>query len=58
LIVDDVIATGGTALATAELSMSMGAKGVSIAALANLEALGGRQRLIAAGFPVFHIVDF
>ena len=58
LIVDDVIATGGTALATAELCMNMGAKGVSIAALANLEALGGRQRLIGAGFPVFHIVDF
>lgn len=58
LVVDDVIATGGTAVATAELCMSMGARGVSIAALANLEALGGRQRLIAAGFPVFHIVDF
>ena len=58
LVVDDIIATGGTALATAELCRRMGADTAVIAALANLEALGGRQRLVDAGFPVFHVVDF
>jgi len=58
LVVDDIVATGGTALATAELCRRMGADSAAIAALANLEALGGRQRLIDAGFPVFHVIDF
>lgn len=58
LVVDDIVATGGTALATAELCKTMGADSAVVAALANLEALGGRQRLVDAGFPVFHVIDF
>ena len=45
LIVDDVIATGGTILATAELLRRSGATVVGVAALLELVDLGGRARL-------------
>jgi adenine phosphoribosyltransferase len=45
LIVDDVIATGGTAVATARLLTRMGAQVVGVAALLEIVALAGRQRL-------------
>jgi adenine phosphoribosyltransferase len=48
LIVDDVIATGGTVLATAGILRRAGAEVVGVAALLELVALGGRERL--AGF--------
>ena len=45
LIVDDVIATGGTLLATAAVLQRGGAEVVGVAALLELVALGGRARL-------------
>ena len=45
LIVDDVIATGGTVLATAGILRRAGAEVVGVAALLELVALGGRERL-------------
>lgn len=47
LIVDDVVATGGTALATAELVGRSGAEVVGIAALLEVAGLGGRDLLAA-----------
>jgi adenine phosphoribosyltransferase len=47
LIVDDVIATGGTLLATAGILRRAGADVVGVAALLELVALGGRERLVA-----------
>jgi adenine phosphoribosyltransferase len=49
LIVDDVIATGGTAAATVELVRRLGGEVVGLGFLAELEFLGGRQRLIDDG---------
>jgi adenine phosphoribosyltransferase len=45
LVVDDVIATGGTAEATAGILRRAGAEVVAVAALLELVALGGRERL-------------
>jgi len=45
LIVDDVLATGGTALATAKLVETLGGVVVGLAFLIELDALGGRSKL-------------
>lgn len=45
LIVDDVLATGGTALATARLVERLGGKVMGIACLIELSFLGGREKL-------------
>jgi adenine phosphoribosyltransferase len=45
LIVDDVLATGGTSQATAELVERIGGKVVGIACLIELEFLHGREKL-------------
>lgn len=45
LIVDDLLATGGTALAACQLIESLGASIQSLAFLIELEGLGGRERL-------------
>jgi adenine phosphoribosyltransferase len=45
LIVDDLLATGGTALASCELVESLGAEVLACAFMVELVALGGRERL-------------
>jgi adenine phosphoribosyltransferase len=54
LIVDDVLATGGTAAAAATLVERLGGTVVGMEMLAEIGALGGRQRL--SRFPVHSIV--
>lgn len=54
LIVDDVLATGGTAAATAELIRRTGATVAGIVVLLELEFLGGRGKL--AGLPIRSLV--
>ena len=44
LIVDDLIATGGTAIATAELCIELGASEVHTLALIDLPELGGSKK--------------
>jgi adenine phosphoribosyltransferase len=56
LIVDDVLATGGTAAATAELVERLGGEVVGIVVLIELAALGGRERL--AGYPVTSLLTY
>jgi len=50
LLVDDLIATGGTALAAATLIETLGGKVVECAFVIDLPALGGRKRLSAGGY--------
>ena len=56
LIVDDVLATGGTALATAELTERCGGKVVGIATIMELSFLGGRSRL--SNYDFFSLIEY
>jgi adenine phosphoribosyltransferase len=56
LIVDDVLATGGTAAAAASLVEETGARVVAVAAVVELAALGGRKRL--AGRSVHSVLRY
>ncbi len=56
LIVDDLIATGGTALAAAELIKRDGSVPVAAAFLMDLRFLGGAEKLENAGIPVRSLI--
>jgi adenine phosphoribosyltransferase len=56
LIFDDVLATGGTVAATAELVQRLGGKVVSVAFLSELTFLNGRERL--KGLDVFSLIKY
>jgi adenine phosphoribosyltransferase len=58
VIVDDLIATGGTLLAAANLFRSVGAVVAGVAAVIDLPQLGGSARLRAAGLPVQTLCEF
>ena len=58
LLLDDLIATGGTMLAGKKLLEQLGATVVEGAAIVDLPELGGSQRLRDAGLPLFTLVDF
>ena len=55
-IVDDLLATGGTARAAVELVEKLGGQVVAIAFLVELTFLKGRDKL--AGYPVFSIIQY
>jgi len=58
LLVDDLIATGGTMLAAARLLGRLGATVVEGAAIVDLPELGGSRRLREAGLPLFTLTSF
>jgi adenine phosphoribosyltransferase len=58
LIVDDLIATGGTLLAAAKLFRRLGGEVVGVAAAIDLPELGGSQRLREAGLAVHTLCAF
>ncbi|MBI2421237.1 MAG: adenine phosphoribosyltransferase [Candidatus Hydrogenedentes bacterium] len=56
LILDDLLATGGTALAVARLIQRLGAEVVEAAFVVELPPLNGRKKL--EGIPVHSLVEF
>jgi adenine phosphoribosyltransferase len=58
LLVDDLIATGGTAEAAIALVQELGGQIVELAAAINLPDLGGTRRLEALGISTFWLGEF
>lgn len=58
LMVDDLLATGGTAMAATTLIQNMGGEVVECAFLVNLPDIGGSKRLENAGLSVFSLCEF
>ena len=58
MLIDDLIATGGTALAAIELLKRAGAEVVAAGFVIDLPELGGAAKLRAAGVPVQALIAF
>jgi len=58
ILVDDLIATGGTASAAVELLRSLGARVAAACFIADLPDLGGSAKLATLGVPVRTLVSF
>ena len=58
LLVDDLIATGGTAIAAVELLRQGGAEVIGAAFVVDLPELGGAAKLAALNLPVSTLVSF
>jgi len=58
LLVDDLIATGGTLVAAVNLVRRMGAQVFEAASIIDLPELGGSTRLQEAGVPTFCLTEF
>jgi adenine phosphoribosyltransferase len=58
ILVDDLIATGGTAVGAVQLLRQIGADVVSACFVIDLPELGGRKKLEALGVEVRTLVEF
>jgi len=58
VIVDDLIATGGTMMAGKKLLERLGAEMIEGAAIIDLPALGGSALLRSAGLPLYTVTEF
>jgi adenine phosphoribosyltransferase len=58
LLIDDLIATGGTMMAGKKLLEKLGAEVMEGAVIVDLPELGGSDKLRAAGLTLFTLVDF
>ena len=58
MIVDDLIATGGTLLAATRLFRTLGAEVAGVAAVIDLPELGGSRKLREAGLDVHTLCEF
>lgn len=58
LLIDDLLATGGTSLAAARLVEKLGAAVEEIAFIVDLPDVGGRARMEKEGYKVFSICEF
>lgn len=58
IVMDDLLATGGTLLASLELLKRVGARVVGCAVVIDLPDLGGSRRIRDTGVPVFSILEY
>jgi adenine phosphoribosyltransferase len=58
LLIDDLIATGGTMMAGKKLLEKLGARVIEGAAIVDLPELGGSERIKATGLKLFTLVSF
>jgi adenine phosphoribosyltransferase len=58
LIVDDLLATGGTALAAAALIEKLGGNIVEMAFIVDLPEVGGQKKIKDKGYKMFTLVEF
>lgn len=58
LLIDDLLATGGTAFAAAKLIEKLGGEVIKMAFVIDLPGLGGRKKLEDSGYSVLHLVEF
>lgn len=58
LLIDDLIATGGTMVAAAKLLQRLGANVVEAAAIIDLPELGGSDTLKETGLPIYTVCSF
>ena len=58
LLIDDLIATGGTMLAAANLIKKLGGKVIECGCIVDLPDIGGKKKLQNAGYTVFNLVEF
>lgn len=58
VLIDDLVATGGTALAGVQLLRQLGAVVIEACFVIDLPDLGGRARIEAQGCPTFALVAF
>ena len=58
LVIDDLLATGGTALAAAALIEKLGGKVAEMSFIVNLPDVGGEKRLKDKGYGVFCLTEF
>ena len=58
LLVDDLIATGGTAEAATKLLQEMGAEVIAACFVIDLPELGGRKKIENLGVPVRTLIEF
>ncbi|HMK43162.1 MAG TPA: phosphoribosyltransferase family protein, partial [Dissulfurispiraceae bacterium] len=58
LLIDDLIATGGTVLAAAVLVEKLGAQVAEMAFIVNLPDVGGAEKVRAKGYKMFALTEF
>jgi adenine phosphoribosyltransferase len=58
LLVDDLLATGGTVAASLDIVLELGGIPVAVVVLVELEALGGRERLVSYGVEIVSFIRY
>ena len=58
LLVDDLLATGGTALAAVALIEKLGGSVAEMCFIVNLPDVGGEKKLVDKGYKLFSLTEF